>query len=79
MTSSSSDRQTPLPRRRRVVLTLVWFGAFAVFAWTAYPTITWWDSSSFSLAAATLGVTPPPGSLLLTLLGWTITRIPYLF
>ena len=48
--------------------------AGAVFSWTAYPTITWWDSSSYSLAASTLGVTSSPGSLLLTLIGWMITR-----
>ncbi|MEO8479903.1 MAG: DUF2723 domain-containing protein [Gemmatimonadota bacterium] len=47
----------------------------AVFWRTAYPTITWWDSSSYSLAAATLGITNGPGSLLLTLLGWPITRL----
>lgn len=46
-----------------------------VFWRTAYPTITWWDSSSYSLAAATLGITNGPGSLLLTLLGWPITRL----
>jgi len=52
-------------------------GASAVVFWrTAYPTITWWDSSQYSLAAATLGVTSPPGSLLLTLLGWPLTRLP---
>ena len=43
---------------------------------TAYPTITWWDSSNYSLAAATLGITSSPGSLLLTLLGWPVTRLP---
>ena len=46
--------------------------ASAVFWATAYPSITWWDSSSYSLAAATLGITSPPGSILLTLLGWPI-------
>src|SRR3954470_20895419 len=46
----------------------------AVFWRTAYPTVTWWDSSSYSLAAATLGITSSPGSLLLTLLGWVATR-----
>lgn len=45
-----------------------------VFWQTAYPTITWWDSSRYSLAAATLGVTSSPGSLLLTLIGWVTTR-----
>ena len=50
----------------------------AIVYWlTAYPTITWWDSSQYSLAASTLGVTGPPGSLLLTLLGWLATRLPF--
>jgi hypothetical protein len=50
----------------------------AVIFWrTAYPTVTWWDSSSYSLAAATLGVDSPPGSLLLTLLGWPVTRFSF--
>src|SRR5512146_3485541 len=47
----------------------------AVFWRSAYPTITWWDSSSYSLAAATLGVASPPGSLLLTLLGWPVAHV----
>jgi transmembrane protein TMEM260 (protein O-mannosyltransferase) len=51
--------------------------AVAVFWRTAYPTITWWDSSSYSLAAATLGVESPPGSLLLTLLGWPVAHFGF--
>src|SRR5688572_22994961 len=47
-----------------------------VFWRTAYPTITWWDSANYSLAAHTLGLTSPPGSLLLTLLGWPVTHLP---
>src|SRR6185437_5635030 len=43
---------------------------------TAYPTVTWWDSSSYSLGAATLGIESPPGSLLLTLLGWPVAHLP---
>ena len=50
--------------------------AMAVFWRTAYPTITWWDSSNYSLAAVTLGLTSSPGSLLLTLVGWAATRLP---
>jgi hypothetical protein len=46
-----------------------------LFASTTYPTITWWDSSSYSLAAATLGIASPPGSLLLTLIGWPIAKL----
>src|SRR6185312_14094885 len=49
--------------------------AALVFCATAYPTITWWESSGYSLAAATLGIYSPPGSLLLTLLGWPVAHI----
>jgi hypothetical protein len=55
---------------------VVFVASVAVFWGTAYPTIAWWDSASYSLAAATLGLTSSPGSLLLTLLGWTATRLP---
>ena len=41
-------------------LPLLFLVAFGVFAVTAYPSITWWDSASYSLAAVTLGITPPP-------------------
>src|SRR5262247_272760 len=51
--------------------------AVGVFWRTAYPTITWWDSSSYSLAAATLGINSPPGSLLLTLIGWPVARLAF--
>lgn len=57
--------------------TLAFAVALCVFWRTAYPTITWWDSSSYSLAAATLGVASPPGSLLLTLLGWPVAHLPF--
>ena len=50
--------------------------AFAVYAGAAARTITWWDGSSYPLAAVTLGVPGAPGSLLLTLLGWAVSRIP---
>jgi hypothetical protein len=63
-------------RLRRTVGVVV-IGLAAVVFWrTAYPTITWWDSGNYSLAAATLGITASPGSLLLTLLGWPLTRLP---
>ena len=50
--------------------------AFAAYAATAARTITWWEGSQYPLAACTLGITPPPGSLLLTLYGWAASRIP---
>ena len=71
-------RNYPLtePSTRAPWIALGLLGATAIiFARTAYPTITWWDSSSYTLAAATLGVTSPPGSLLLTLLGWPIATL----
>jgi hypothetical protein len=45
---------------------------------TAARTITWWEGSSYPLAACTLGITTPPGSLLLTLIGWAVSRVPFI-
>lgn len=65
------------PRSRsRTLAFLVAAIATAVFWRTAYPTITWWDSSEYSLAAGTLGVMAAPASLLLTLLGWPLAHLP---
>src|SRR5690349_4641758 len=71
MTTETTSRRAP-----GVGAAIVFVVSTAVFWRTAYPTITWWDSSSYSLAAATLGLTSSPGSLLLTLLGWVVTRLP---
>jgi Protein O-mannosyl-transferase TMEM260-like len=50
--------------------------ALIVYSLTAFRTITWWENPDYSLTAYCLGVPAPPGSLLLTLLGWLATRIP---
>ena len=50
--------------------------AFAAYSATAARTITWWDGSTYPLAAVTLGIAPAPGSLMLTLLGWIVSRVP---
>ena len=42
---------------------------------TAFPTITWWDTSEYATAAVSLGITGAPGSLLLTVLGWLCVKI----
>jgi len=55
---------------------LVTVASVAVYWQTSYRTITWWDNASYSLAAVTLGIPAPPGSLLLTLLGWIVTKLP---
>src|SRR5919197_5303564 len=62
---------------RRVIGFFVVGIAAMVFWRTAYPTITWWDSSEYSLAAGTLGVIAAPGSLLLTLLGWPLAHLSF--
>jgi hypothetical protein len=50
--------------------------AFVVYSGTVARTITWWDGSSYPLAAVTLGIPGAPGSLLLTLLGWLVSKVP---
>ncbi|HEV8445882.1 MAG TPA: DUF2723 domain-containing protein [Gemmatimonadaceae bacterium] len=62
-------------RGSRISASLVAAVAAVVFWRTAYPTITWWDSSSYSLAAATLGIPSQPGSLLLIFLGWPVAKL----
>src|SRR5215217_4451583 len=65
------------PTHARSVAAATFVTSAIVFWRTAYPTITWWDSSSYSLAAGTLGVNSPPGSLLLTLLGWPVAHLTF--
>lgn len=70
------SRLSPTARLGTIAPGVIVFAAcLAVFWRTAYPTITWWDSSGYSTAAATLGITSSPGSLVLVLLGWLATRI----
>ena len=76
MKEINSGASTPRLKDKRLALAFVGIISFAVFARTAYPTITWWDSSSYSLAAVTLGITTPPGSLLLTVVGWMVMGVP---
>lgn len=59
---------------RWILLTAI-LAIFFMYYLTAFRTIPWWDTPVYLLAAETLGVGPPPGSLLLTLLGWLVTRI----
>ncbi len=64
--------------RRSAVLTgiAVAVASFAVYLQTAFRTITWWDNSEYSLAAITFGIAHPPGSLITTILGWIVTKLP---
>jgi hypothetical protein len=73
--SRPSPHHFPSPAAAATGASVAFAAAALVFWYTAYPTITWWDSSGYSLAAATLGVYSPPGSLLLTLLGWPVAHL----
>jgi hypothetical protein len=61
---------------RSLALFAVLAVSIGVFWRTAYPTITWWDSPNYSLAAHTFGLTSAPGGLLLTILGWPVSHLP---
>ena len=63
-------------RHTLVACTAAGLVPLVVYWLTCHRAITWWDSAQYSLAADTLGITGAPGSLLLTLLGWTVTRFP---
>lgn len=49
--------------------------SFGVYYLTAYRTIAWWGSPQYSLAACTLGIQHPPGSLIATLIGWVWVKL----
>ncbi|HUU44237.1 MAG TPA: DUF2723 domain-containing protein, partial [Acidobacteriota bacterium] len=69
--------QVPEKKRHYLVAFIVLAVLALTMYWLTAPrTITWWEGSSWSMAAATLGVAFPPGSLLLTLLGWLFLKLP---
>ncbi len=49
--------------------------AFIIYELTSYRNIDWWFGSSYTLTAVTFGVHSPPGSLMLTILGWIVSRL----
>ncbi len=54
---------------------LIFISGLAIYWSSAYPSITWWETSEYATAAVGLGITGPPGSLLITLAGWLISRL----
>lgn len=65
-------------KTRAGFLPLLILAAFtlAIYFLTAPRTITWWFGSSYKLAAVTFGIHFPPGSLILTILGWLTAQLP---
>ena len=61
---------------RRLFLLAAALCAFIIYALTAYRNIDWWFGASYTLTAVTFGVHSPPGSLLLTILGWLVAQLP---
>lgn len=50
--------------------------SLVIYYFTCHRTIAWWDSGEYTTAALTLGVAHPPGSVLLTIIGWLVTKLP---
>jgi len=61
---------------RIIVILAIVIVSLTVYRKTCYRTIPWWDGCSYAIAAISFGITPPPGSLLLTILGWLVTQLP---
>lgn len=59
-----------------ILLLVVIFVCLTVYWKTSYRTIPWWFGCSYAIAAITFGIVNPPGSLILTILGWLVTRLP---
>lgn len=71
----SVKRASLQPSLPGILAFLALAGVFLLYLFTAYRVIAWWDTPVYALAAYSLGVAHPPGSLLLTLIGWLVTRI----
>jgi len=70
-TSHGSDAH----RVTRIALLGILLTTFILYFLTSYRTIAWWDSAEYSLAACTLGIAHPPGSLITTLIGWIWVKL----
>jgi hypothetical protein len=76
MSASDQSRKINI-KEYSAAMTLAAFIVFVFYFLTCFRTITWWDSSEYSLAALTFGVPHPPGSLISVLLGWLFSKMPF--
>ena len=60
----------------RITLIVIFVLGIILYWITAYPSITWWDSSEYSTAAACFGLSGAPGSIILTFFGWLLSKLP---
>ena len=74
-TSYESGNQ--IKSRFSIALVIAALISFVLYWLTCFRTFTWWDSAEYSVAALTLGVPHPPGSLLTVIAGWIATRLPF--
>ncbi len=67
-----------IPTRRPEVLTSAVAGvaAFAIYAATAFPSVSWWESGEYAAAAATFGIPRSPGAPLYLLTARIAALIP---
>ncbi len=79
----TSNSPKPEPTRTRLFTRPDWITgliaailSFAVYAWTAAPSVTLLDSGEFILAAQSFGVPHPTGYPLWTLLAWLFQLLP---
>lgn len=76
----SASRSDPAPLYFGLAtFALVVVLSFAVYILTAGSSIAWWESAEYITVAADLGVAHPPGSLLLTVLGWLAIKVPIIY
>ncbi len=66
-------------RSKTIITILFLLITFITYILTSYNTITWWNGCSYTIAAHVLGINFPPGSLLLTIIGWILTKLTFGF
>jgi hypothetical protein len=74
---TSNEFDNKIKIRLSIPLLLAAILSMVFYYLTCFRTFTWWDSAEYSVAALTLGVPHPPGSLLTVIAGWMATRLPF--
>jgi hypothetical protein len=64
-------------RQNQLILLFFAVVVLVIYVLTVPRTNTWWFGSSYKMAAVTFGIHFPPGSLLLTMLGWLVVQLPF--